>query len=454
MDMAYNINYDASGKLLVAGIECACPGPHTLPRQDIYVGSGLIPNIPGYIRARGLGTRCVLVADNNTYEVAGRRVSETLRGAGFDVIECVIVREGHMEPDERAVGEVLLSIQPETEFLVAVGSGSITDTTRVNAARTGLPFVSVGTAPSMDGYTSVVAPLTFKGLKIHRNGPCPEIIVCDTEILRTAPLDMVRAGVGDVLGKFIAKCDWMIGNIINDEPYCFVCGEIVTDAINKLLQNIDEILARTEKGMRVLIEALLLAGVTIMIVGHTRAVASVEHNIAHYWEMQQMLRGKPAPSHGASVGVATLLVWPVFERFAHEDISHLDIDAIKASRLSHEERASWMIRAYGEANGRAIMDENPGDFLSWDEQLRRIRRAQQRIADIRRAIALLPPYEEIRSAMTRLGAPLTPAECGIDAELLNLSMRCAKDYRTRYTLFKLIDECGLTDKYLSEYPLK
>ena len=33
--MAYNINYDASGKLLVTGIECACPGPHTLPRQDI-----------------------------------------------------------------------------------------------------------------------------------------------------------------------------------------------------------------------------------------------------------------------------------------------------------------------------------------------------------------------------------------------------------------------------------
>ncbi len=451
--MAYSISYDESGKLLVTGIECACPGPHTLPRQDIYVGSGLVPDIPGYIRARGLGTHCVLVADNNTYDVSGRRVSQTLRGAGFDVIECVIAREGHMEPDERAVGEVLLSIQPETEFLVAVGSGSITDTTRVNAARTGLPFVSVGTAPSMDGYTSVVAPLTFKGLKIHRNGPCPEIIVCDTEILRTAPLDMVRAGVGDVLGKFIAKCDWMIGNIINDEPYCFVCGEIVTDAINKLLGNIDEILARTEKGMRILIEALLLAGVTIMIVGHTRAVASVEHNVAHYWEMQQMLRGRPAPSHGASVGVATLLVWPIFERFASEDLSALDIDAIKARRISRDERVAWMIRAYGEANARAIMDENPGDFLSWDEQLRRIRRAQQRIADIRQAIALLPPYGEILGAMTRLGAPLTPAECGIDDELLNLSMHCAKDYRTRYTLFKLIDECGLSDKYLSDYPL-
>ena len=88
-----------------------------------------------------------------------------------------------------------------------------------------------------------------------------------------------------------------------------------------------------------------------------------------------------------------------------------------------------------------------------EEQERRIRRAQQRIADIRAAIALMPPYEKVLAAMTELGAPLTPAECGIDAELLNTSMHCGKDYRTRYTLFKLLDECGLLEGYLSGYPL-
>ena len=55
--------------------------------------------------------------------------------------------------------------------------------------------------------------------------------------------------------------------------------------------------------------------------------------------------------------------------------------------------------------------------------------------------------------MRELGAPLTPAEIGVDETLLHLSMRCAKDYRTRYTLFKLIDECGLEDEYLRDYPV-
>ncbi len=451
--MPVAIGYDANQKLRLSGLHCDCSCSHQKPAQDIYVGTNLISNLPDYIRARNLGTSCVLVADNNTYEIAGRRVEQTLNQAGFSVIPCVIRREHAMDPDERACGEVLLSIQPETQFLVSVGSGSITDTTRIGATRTGLPFVSVGTAPSMDGYTSVVAPLLLRGVKIHRAGVCPEIIVCDLDILRTAPLSMVQSGVGDVLGKYIARADWMIGSIINGEPYCPVCGQIVLDAVNKLMENVGEILKRTEKGIRILIEALLLSGVTIMIVGHTRAVASVEHNIAHYWEMMQLQRGNLPPAHGASVGVATLLCWPLFLRFAKEDLSRLDLQKIEARRISREEREKWLRFAYGQEAANAIIKDNPGDFLSWEEQLRRIQTAQANFAQLRDVIWELPSFERIQNAMRELGAPMTPAEMIIDTPLLNVSMHCAKDYRTRYTLFKLIDECGLMEEYLKDYPL-
>lgn len=451
--MSVTISYDQDSKLQISGLTCECPCEHNTPTQDIYVGTGLIPQLPSYIAKKKLGTNCVLVCDKNTYEIAGRDVETTLKQAGFNVILCKIMRDGDVDPDETAVGEVLLSIQPETEFLICVGSGSLTDTTRVNATRTKLPFVSVGTAPSMDGYTSVVAPLLLKGVKIHRAGVCPEIIVCDIDVLRTAPLSMVAGGVGDVLGKYIAKADWKIGNIINDEPYCDVCGEIVTDAVNKLVDNAEEIASRTEKGIQILIEALLLAGVTIMIVGNTRAVASVEHNIAHYWDMVQLTRGNQPPKHGSSVGVATLLVWPIFQRFAKEDLSRLDLADIRARSISREDRVKWMLKTYGEEGGVTIMEENEGDFLTWEEQERRIKRAQDRFADIRAVIEELPSYDRILNAMKVLQAHLTPEEEGIDEELLNISMHCAKDYRTRYTLFKTLDECGLLEEYLKGYPL-
>ncbi len=451
--MSVSIAYDANHRLTIAGLDCACGLSHTQPTQDIYVGSGIAKTIPAYIQKRGLGTHCVLVADQNTWPLAGQALYQRLTDEGFSVIPCIITRDGVIDPDERACGEVLLSIQPETEFLIAVGSGSITDTTRVNATRCKLPFVSIGTAPSMDGYTSVVAPLLLRGVKIHRTGYCPEIIICDTNILRTAPIDMVCSGVGDVLGKYIAKADWMLGSIVNGETYCDLSGEIVTGAIEKLLRNIDAIKNRTEEGIQILIEALLLAGITIMIIGNTRAVASVEHNIAHYWEMQQLLRGHHPPAHGASVGVATLLCWPLYMRFAEEDLSALDLDAIKAGRITDTERKQWMLRAFGEEAAESIMNDNPDDFLTWEEQKRRIQAAQAHQQDIRNAFALLPKFENIYSAMKQLGAQLTPVDCGIDNTLLNLSMRCAKDYRSRYTLFKLIAECGLEDKCLSEYPL-
>ena len=450
--MPVKVSYDQDCKMTITGVDCACGCEHHAIDKDIYIGKDLLPRIPEYIRKRGLGANCVLVADDNTWRVAGERVEKALVEAGFTVVNCVIHREGDMLPDDLSCGEVLLSITRETEFLIAVGSGTVTDTTRINAERTGLPFVSVGTAPSMDGYASAVAPLLHRGLKIQRPAVCPEIIVCDLDVLATAPLCMIASGVGDVLGKYIAKADWQLGEIINGESCCPVCVEMVTNAVNALVDNVDEIAAKTEKGMRVLIEALLLAGVTIMTTDNTRAVASIEHNIAQYWEMILVQQGQEPPMHGASVGVSTLLVWPMFERFAKEDLSKLDLEDIRARRISREKRERWMHHAYGDEGGNQIMRENPGDFLTWEEQERRIRTAQERFGDIQAVIAAMPPLTKIRETMLKLHAEMTPEEEHIPEDLLRRSMHCGKDYRTRYTLFKLIDECGLLEEYLADYP--
>ena len=412
------------------------------------MGQQLIEKVPHFIRQRGLGTRCVLVCDNNTYEIAGRRVEAALRADGFAVTLCRVVREGKMVPDETAVGEVVLSLAPDTEFLVAVGSGSVTDITRVTAKASKLPFVSVGTAPSMDGYTSVVAPLIFRGAKIHRKANCPEIIVCDLDIMSRAPEGMFISGVGDVLGKFIAKADWVLGSIINDEVCCPTCCGMVLDAVNRLLDNIPAIRARTIEGTRILIEALLLAGLTIMIVGHTRAVASVEHNIGHYWDMRMLRKGLPEPTHGTAVGIATRLIWPIFEAFADADPEKFDIEKAKKNLPTREVREKWMRFAYGDAIAEEIMAENPGDFLTEEKLVRRVERAKSRFAEIRAELKTLPSFERIDSVMRELGSPLTPAEIGIDADALHTSLRCAKDYRERYTLFKLLDELGELEDYL------
>ena len=276
------ISYEGN-KLVLPKIQCNCGINHTYPDMDIYIGEGLIHDVGKYLKARDLGRNIVLVTDNIVYSIAAKSVIAVLEQAGYHVDLCLLEREKQLIPDETALGEILITLNNNTDFLVAVGSGSITDLTRYTAHVAGKPFVVIGTAPSMDGYTSVVAPLTYGNLKVNKPAGYPQILVCDLDILSRAPYKMLLSGFGDVIGKYIAKADWILGNIVNDEPICPMCIEMTTWALQRCMDNISGIKNCSIEGVRGLVEGLILAGITILIVGHTRPVASNEQSMAHYW---------------------------------------------------------------------------------------------------------------------------------------------------------------------------
>ncbi len=447
--MPVKIEY-TQNKLVLPKIECDCGMTHETPDIDIYIGSRIIDNCVEYINARNFGKNAVLVADLITYKIAGKKVEELLQQAGYSISLCLLEREKELEPDESAIGEILYAMEKRTDFLIAVGSGSINDLTRYVAVNAKIPFVSVGTAPSMDGYTSVVAPLLNRGLKINKPATYPKVLICDLEIMRNAPYPMLISGFGDVLGKYIAIADWRVGRIINNETYCPVAVDIVDQAVRKCMDNIDGIKAQTEAGVQSLIEALILAGLTILMIGHTRPVASVEHNMAHYWEMMKLLRKEHAPSHGTAVGVATGYVAKFYEEFLKLNPANLNKAEIKAKRLTREAREKFICEKYGSKFGTSIIKENPDDFLTWEEQERRIDAFIQNFDLIKKEVALVPSWPEVKAIFQRLGSPITAAEIGIDDSLLEDTLFCAKDYRNRYTIFKTADEIGVLDELVAK----
>ena len=92
--MSKYFTYDENGKMIFSDFSCNCGLEHRIPTQSVYIKSGLLEKIPEMIHEKELGTHCVVVCDNNTYKVAGKRVIEILERAGFDVIRCVINRDG------------------------------------------------------------------------------------------------------------------------------------------------------------------------------------------------------------------------------------------------------------------------------------------------------------------------------------------------------------------------
>ena len=160
-------------------------------------------------------------ADSNTLAAAGAVTVDALDQAGLSVSKTIFVtQEDTLVPDELALSKLFMEVPVAAEVLIAVGAGTITDLVRFAAYKMGKPFVSIPTAPSMDGYASAVSPLIVGGFKRTFSACPPLAIYADLDVLCKAPMAMIAAGFGDLVGKYTARADWEISRTINDEYFC------------------------------------------------------------------------------------------------------------------------------------------------------------------------------------------------------------------------------------------
>lgn len=297
-----------------AGMEysCACGKSHKVDIQAIRVGSGVIQELPGILRDLD-ASHIFLVADNYTYEAAGRQVEQLLDQAGLAYHKRVFQTETPLVPNEYALGSVLAAMTSQDDMLLAVGSGTLNDVTKYVSARTGVPYVIAATAPSMDGYASTVAPTILDGFKTTLPAVYPAAIVADVDILKDAPMPMLTAGFGDIIGKFTSLADWRLSHQLNGEYYCPEVAGVIEAAVETCAANAQALAQREPQAIQAVTEALILSGLAMGMVGVSRPASGAEHQMAHYWEMDALRRGEEHPLHGNAVGVGTVLAASLYE---------------------------------------------------------------------------------------------------------------------------------------------
>ena len=300
-----------------AGMEysCACGKSHKVDIQAIRVGSGVIQELPCILRDLG-ASHIFLVADNYTYEAAGRQVEQLLDQAGLAYHKRVFQTETPLVPNEYALGSVLAAMTSQDDMLLAVGSGTLNDVTKYVSARTGVPYVIAATAPSMDGYASTVAPTILDGFKTTLPAVYPAAIVADVDILKDAPMPMLTAGFGDIIGKFTSLADWRLSHQLNGEYYCPEVAGVIEAAVETCAANAQALAQREPQAIQAVTEALILSGLAMGMVGVSRPASGAEHQMAHYWEMDALRRGEEHPLHGNAVGVGTVLAASMYEMAA------------------------------------------------------------------------------------------------------------------------------------------
>ena len=207
-------------------IDCACGRKHRSSVERVVISDTAISvGLREFLREEGFG-RITMICDDKSYAVAGKQVESVLTELNITYKLHKFNSQG-LFPNERAVGNILMGALDNSDLFLAVGSGTINDLTRYTSAVVKLPFATVGTAPSMDGYISGGSALIYNGLKITFETHAPKAVFFVPQILANAPRDMVASGVGDLLGKINCLTDWKLSQIINGEYLCDFIYDLV-----------------------------------------------------------------------------------------------------------------------------------------------------------------------------------------------------------------------------------
>ena len=204
-----------------------------------YLGENAISHLVQYCETQNLGS-FLLVADQNTYPVLGQAVESALNSQGWD-IKSVVFDTPDVIPDEAFIVQILMEADQTERTYLAVGSGTITDITRFASHRTRRPFISLPTAPSVDGFTSPSASLVIGRIKQTVMAQPPMAVIADLATLTAAPQAMIAAGFGDILGKAIALADWQISHLVWDGTYNPEIAARVRKTLNACMDAIAEI---------------------------------------------------------------------------------------------------------------------------------------------------------------------------------------------------------------------
>ena len=156
------------------------------------------------------GKKAIIVADRNTWEVAGKDVLLSLQEAGVPHDEPFIFTDPDLYAEWTYVEQLKARLSETDAIPIAVGSGVINDLTKYVAFLLGRRYMTVGTAASMDGYTAYGSSITIDGNKQTVDCPAPYGFVMDPVIAAEAPKELAASGYGDLIAKIPAGADWML----------------------------------------------------------------------------------------------------------------------------------------------------------------------------------------------------------------------------------------------------
>lgn len=405
------------------------------------VGSGAIHQLPEVVK-NCEGTKVFVLADKNTDRAAGKSVCDILKENHIAFSKYVMAEA---VPDEHTVGAVMMHFDTTCDLVIAVGSGVINDIAKILANIGKLPYIIVATAPSMDGYASSTSSMERDGLKVSLPSKCADVIIGDVNILKEAPEHLLRAGLGDMLAKYVSICEWRIAHIITGEYYSEPIAQMVREALKRCVDNSAGLLKRDEEAVKAVFEGLIICGRAMALAGVSRPASGIEHYFSHVWDMRALEFGTKAELHGIQCAVGTLLAIKLYEQIKTVTPSWKKA-CDYVSSFDYIRWGTTLKSFLGKGADAMIELEKIEQKYSVERHAKRFKVIEEHWDEILSVIAEeLPSSKELEVCLDCIHAPKSAEEIGVEQETLQTAFKATKDIRDKYVLSRLAWDLGVLD---------
>lgn len=264
----------------------------------LKVGNGVLDNLGEYITMGGM-KNAVIYFGNGLIDMFGYKVMESLKEQGITVLE-------YRELDSTKIEDIIelaFSIDTKAQLIVGIGGGKVIDVSKYAAYLRKLPFISVPTSSSSDGFSSASASLIVNGRRKSVPAGMAYGIIADTGIIKSAPEKFLFSGIGDIVSKITAIYDWVYEaehgySKIND---CAVM--IAKKAVNSFVRTPFTSI-KDDLFLRELLDSLAMSGIANEIAGSSAPTSGSEHLISHALDSMS----EQPQLHGIQVGIATYIM--------------------------------------------------------------------------------------------------------------------------------------------------
>ena len=412
--------------------------PENIETKVFVLDSGALAETPNVLKQYFPGRKIQIIADGNTWNVAGEKVQSLCQAAGLPEYTPIILPAVPKPHPDYTLSEELAEKFAADCVPLAVGSGVINDLVKCAANIKNLRYCCVATAPSVDGYTASGGAMAVADQKKTVPCPAPYALIADRDILKTAPQEMMASGYADLMSKVTGGADWIIADTLDIEKIDKPIWSLVQDDLRDNLADHNDL----EK----LFLGLAATGYAMQMYHDSRPASGAEHLCSHVWEMEKLALNGEEISHGFKVGIGVLAISQL-----HEFVINTPVETAKKlaqAPLSKDQRIAEIAEllkkgCYGNTIAGLALNKTPFNedmtarreliFKNWETLQQRL---QQQLL----------PSETLRSMLKKAHAPTRFEEIGLTAEQYYHGIKTAQLIRNRYTVLDMLYEAGLLDE--------